>query len=111
MRARHHRAVSDADVRHALADLVDLDDALLELLLHAEDGGVVLHHLLQVAPDLGRRERARRVAQLVEVVDGELARVGGEGLLRRGRLGDVVDSVGARPAEDDDVEQAVGSRA
>lgn len=111
MRARHHRAVSDADVLHALADLVDLDDALLELVLHTEDGSVVLHHLLQAAPDLGRRERAGRVAQLVEVVDGELARVGGERLLRRGRLGDVVDPVGAGPAEDDDVEQAVGSRA
>eukprot|EP00964_Phaeocystis_antarctica_P063293 scaffold37967_cov57-Phaeocystis_antarctica.AAC.3 len=107
-RVPYHGAVGDAHVFHALADLVDLDDALLELVLHAEDGRVVLHHLLHVAPDLGRRERARRVAQLVEVVNRELASVGRQRLARRGRRGDLVDPVGARTAEDDDVEQAVG---
>ena len=79
---------------------------LLELLLYTENCGVVLHDLLHAAPDLRGGERPRRVSQLVEVVDGELARVGRERLERRRRLGDVVDSVGARPAEDHDVEQA-----
>ena len=46
--------------------------------------------------------------ELVEVVDGELASVGRERLERRGRRRDLVDSVGARTAEDHDVEQAVG---
>ena len=104
----HHRAVSDAHIGHALTDLVDLDDALLELVLHAEDGRVVLHHLLHAPPDLGGREWARRVAQLVEVVNGELAGVRRQRLERRGRRRDVVNSVGARPAEDHDVQQAVG---
>ena len=76
-----------------------------------EDGGVVLHGLLHVEPELGGRGGAVGEAELVEVGHGELAGVGREladllaGLVLLG------DGLGAGAAEDDQVEQGVDAQA
>mmetsp|Transcript_13420 Transcript_13420/g.34396 ORF Transcript_13420/g.34396 Transcript_13420/m.34396 type:complete len:236 (-) Transcript_13420:1224-1931(-) len=109
VRVPHERAVRHAHILERLRHLEHLLAALFEQVLHAEDCGVVLHALLQVAADGGGGQRAGGVAQLVKVGNRRRARILGQGALLVARLARLPDAVGARTAEDDDVEERVGA--
>mmetsp|Transcript_10585 Transcript_10585/g.20443 ORF Transcript_10585/g.20443 Transcript_10585/m.20443 type:complete len:470 (-) Transcript_10585:482-1891(-) len=111
VRVPDHGLVGDLDVLDAGADVVDLGAPLGEQVLHTEDGGVRLHHLLQLVADRGGRLRALIGAQKINVGDGLLARALGQVLERIAWLGDLADAEGGGAAEDDDVEQRVGAQA
>eukprot|EP00965_Chrysotila_dentata_P083978 2772300-Pleurochrysis_carterae.AAC.1 len=82
VRVPDHGLVGDLDVLDAGADVVDLGAPLGEQVLHTEDGGVRLHHLLQLVADRGGRLRALIGAQKINVGDGLLARALGQVLER-----------------------------
>mmetsp|Transcript_6941 Transcript_6941/g.20278 ORF Transcript_6941/g.20278 Transcript_6941/m.20278 type:complete len:380 (-) Transcript_6941:808-1947(-) len=111
VRVPHERVVRDLDVLELLDDLIHLNDALLEHVGRAVDGGVLLHGHLHVQADVRRGDGAVGEAHLVQVVDGLLAGLGRQRRHGLARLGDVGDAVGAGAAEDDDVEEGVGAEA
>ena len=91
-------------------DLVDLALALGEELGGTIDGGMLLHDSLHLATDLGGGGGALGVSELVEVGDGFHAGIGsgvGDGIAG---LGNVGDAEGAGTAEDDNVQQGVGTQ-
>ncbi|EJK57810.1 hypothetical protein THAOC_22107, partial [Thalassiosira oceanica] len=111
VRVPDEAAVGDLDVVDLLDNLVDLRGALGEGRLGPVHGRLVLHYVLHLRPDLGRGYRPVGVAELVELGDAVHPDVrGGVGDLVAGTR-DVGYAVGARPAEDDDVEQRVGAEA
>eukprot|EP00754_Rhynchopus_humris_P011124 Rhum_TRINITY_DN14212_c1_g1::Rhum_TRINITY_DN14212_c1_g1_i1::g.73847::m.73847 len=108
----HRRLVVHDDVLELLVHRVDLLTSLQQQLLRTEDGRVQRHGLLHGLPQARRRDVALVVQRLVQARDRHLARVLRERVLRaavlRQREG---DGVGARLAEDDNVEEGVGTQA
>mmetsp|Transcript_28961 Transcript_28961/g.64766 ORF Transcript_28961/g.64766 Transcript_28961/m.64766 type:complete len:331 (-) Transcript_28961:957-1949(-) len=88
---------------------VDLHRTLGEHVGGAVDGGVVLHHLLHLEPQLRRLHLPVREANRVQLRNRLGARILGEGRDGVARLVEVGDAEGAGAAEDDDVEQRVGA--
>ena len=75
-----------------------------------EDGGISLHGLLHIQPNLGGRERTSGVADVVEELDALEASILGDLLVGLSRLEGLLDVVGASTAKDDDVQERVGTK-
>ena len=79
--------------------------------MRPEDGDIGLHNLLHCAADVVRALGAISRANLVNYADGVGARVGGDLSVRLARREVVADGVAHGTAEDDQVEEGVGTQA
>lgn len=105
----NHAAILDADLREGLVDFMDLLDALIKGLLGTENADIALHSLLHSKANLGGALGAIGGADLVK----NLNRLGTGISLNRlqllARLEVVADGVGNGTAENDQVEERVGT--
>mmetsp|Transcript_10075 Transcript_10075/g.27436 ORF Transcript_10075/g.27436 Transcript_10075/m.27436 type:complete len:289 (+) Transcript_10075:1652-2518(+) len=108
IRVPHESLVFDCHVFVRLNALVDVPLAVFQRLLCPEYGGIVLHDLLHLKPDLGRLEGTIRIPQPIDPGQALLAGGRRQRLVRGTRGRNVGDPVGASPSEDDNVQQRVG---
>lgn len=106
-----HAAVLDANVGELGVDLVDLADTLIKGLLSTEDGDIGLHDLLHLEADIGGRLGAVGGADLVDDGDRLGTGVGGDRVRLLAGREVVADGVGNGTAEDDEIEEGVGTQA
>lgn len=105
-----HATVLDANIGEGGVDLVDLLDTLVERFLGTEDGDIGLHNLLHGQADFSGRLGTIGVADLVENgnrIGTSVSRYG-VSLLTGAEV--VADGVGNGAAEDDKIEEGVGTK-
>ena len=101
--------IADSDVGDALRNVVKLLAALLQVVLSTEDSGVFLHGLLHVKSNLGSGAASRGEAKTVQVGDAFFTSVSGELTLGLAWLVVLAGGLSGTTAEDDQVEERVGS--
>lgn len=109
IRVPDHAAILDANLGEGLINLVDLLHTLIQALLGTEDADIALHGLLHRKTDLSSALRAVSIAELVEDLNRVSTSISAERLesLARGEV--IADSVGNGTAENNQVEQGVGT--
>ncbi len=101
--------VRDVDLVNLAGELLELFHTLVKGGLSAENGGVLLHDLLHLETEVGSGDGALLVEEVVVVRDGELTGVSGEGSVGSVGLDQRLNTVSASTAEDDNVEERVGT--
>ncbi|SGY16829.1 BQ5605_C012g07003 [Microbotryum silenes-dioicae] len=109
VRIPDHGSILDADILPRAQDAAQRLDTVLKRVLCAEHGRIVLHRLLHVQSDLGRRLGAVGGADLVQSRDRVETGVGRDLLVRLPGLERLRDVVGDSATEDDNVEERVGT--
>lgn len=104
-----HGAVLDADLGVHLVDLRDLLDTLVQRLLRPEDGDIALHDLLHGQTNLGGVLGAVGGTDLVENLDRVSTSISRQRVELRAGLEVVADGVRDGTAEDDEIEEGVGT--
>src|SRR6202022_4699986 len=99
------RAIRHLDVAYRGKDILDELVALLQHDAGAEDGAIVLHHLLHSQPQLSRRGLAGRMPELVEAREGKIGGIARWIRVGRFRPDDLGASRHSPPAEPHKVDE------
>ena len=106
----HHRTIGGPDIGHPLIDSVNLAHAFIEDFAGAEHAGIGLHRLLHGQSYFSSRAAALGITEAVEAAEREIGVVLGQRSVASVCLLDSGDAVRRGSAENNQVDQAVGTK-